>query len=390
MEFCRFDSVARPIVKDVLSRLNTGQWSFLRIRNELRSSSELTISATSLDELSRFDFRDEPERCIYKLKNILSDTLYMEKCSSVFAHISQVAEYLKRFGIRRKIYLSPLSTYNEKFCRGGVLFQCLYDQKRRDVFAAGGRYDSLIADHKPRMRGATGTGMMHHLNHQHYGWNSHTHTHSSRLVEAHAVGFSLSWEKLLTSMSRHHRNLVTTLTSGRKNLSHHDLAVYGDDNLSVWATRRCDVLVASFDPALLRTEGVDLVQKLWRADVKAELACDAPGTEALMQVYRGDGFGWVVILKPSVGTSGSVAAIGTTVSGVGGVEDKDRLVKVKNLFRREDEDIKLSELVVWLKVEITERERRVAGAVGLGGDSGDGGDVGKGKKHRRRAWVGKE
>ena len=142
MEFCRIDSAARPIVKDVLSRLNTGQWTFLRIRNELRSLSELTISATSLDELSQFNFRDEPEKCINKLKNILSDTPYMEKCSSVFTHISQVAEYLKRFGIQRKIYLSPLSTYNEKFYRGGVLFQCLYDQKRRDVFAAGGRYDS--------------------------------------------------------------------------------------------------------------------------------------------------------------------------------------------------------------------------------------------------------
>lgn len=384
MEFCRIDSTARPLVKDVLSRLNTGQWTFLRIRNELRSSSELTISATSLDELSQFNFRDEPEKCVNKLRNILSDTPYMEKSSSVFAHISQVAEYLKRFGIQRKIYLSPLSTYNEKFCRGGMLFQCLYDQKRRDVFAAGGRYDSLITDHRPRMRGAAGAGMVHHHNHQLYGCHNHTHTHSSRQVEAHAVGFSLSWEKLLTSMSRHHRNLATVLTSGKKNLSHHDLAGYGDENLSLWATRRCDVLVASFDPALLRTEGVDLVQKLWRADVKAELACDAPGTEVLMQVYRGDGFGWVVILKPSVGTTGTVTATGTTVSGVGGVEDKDRSVKVKNLFRREDEDIKLSELVIWLKVEITERERRVAAAVGLGGDAGDGGEVGKGKKHRRR------
>lgn len=384
MEFCRIDSAARPIVKDVLSRLNTGQWTFLRIRNELRSLSELTISATSLDELSQFNFRDEPEKCINKLKNILSDTPYMEKCSSVFTHISQVAEYLKRFGIQRKIYLSPLSTYNEKFYRGGVLFQCLYDQKRRDVFAAGGRYDSLIADHKPRMRGAAGTGMVHHLNHQHHGWHSHTHTHSSRVVEAHAVGFSLSWEKLLKSMSLHHRNLVTTLASGKKNLSHHDLAIYGDDNMSAWATRRCDVLVASFDPALLRTEGVDLVQKLWRAGVKAELACDAPGTEALMRVYRGDGFGWVVILKPPVGVAGAAGVTGATISGMGGVEDKDRSVKVKNLFRREDEDIKLSELVVWLKVEITERERRVTAAVGLGGDSVDGGEVGKGKKHRRR------
>jgi len=371
MEFCRIDAPARPIVKDVLSRLNTAQWSFSRIRNELRGSANLSISATSIDELARFDFRDEPEKCFHKLRNLFTDTPCLEKSVSVFAHISEVVMYIKRFGVTRKIYLSPLGTYNEKFCRGGILFQCLYDQKRRDVIAAGGRYDSLIADHKPRMRGSVGAGGVHHHNHHHHHpWHGHGHAHNQGApVETHATGFSLSWEKLLTAMSRHHRTLNTTptTTASRKNLSHHDLVAYGDDDLSTWATRRCDVLVASFDAVLLRTEGVDLLQRLWRADIKAELSCDAPGTEALMQMYRGDGFGWMVILKSSA------------------IDEKERVVKVRNLFRREDEEIKLVELVVWLKAEIAERERRVAAVVGVGGDGADGaGEVPKGKKHKRR------
>ena len=51
------------------------------------------------------------------------------------------------------------------------LFSCLYDKKVKDVFAAGGRYDSLIKEHRPKI--------------------------GSRFEERHAVGFSLNWEKQL-------------------------------------------------------------------------------------------------------------------------------------------------------------------------------------------------
>lgn len=50
------------------------------------------------------------------------------------------------------------------------MFSCLYDKKVKDVFAAGGRYDSLIREHQHR------TG--------------------SHAGERHAVGFNLAWEKL--------------------------------------------------------------------------------------------------------------------------------------------------------------------------------------------------
>lgn len=56
MEFCRISVSQRPAVKDVISKLNIGQWTWQKIRNELRSPS-LGISATSVDDLARFDFR---------------------------------------------------------------------------------------------------------------------------------------------------------------------------------------------------------------------------------------------------------------------------------------------------------------------------------------------
>lgn len=79
-------------------------------------------------------------------------------------------DYTKRFGVHSKIYINPLSSLNEKFCKGGVIFSCLFDRKVRDVFAAGGRYDSLVKEHR--------------------------HKTGDQAEARHAVGFNLAWEKM--------------------------------------------------------------------------------------------------------------------------------------------------------------------------------------------------
>jgi translation initiation factor 2-alpha kinase 4 len=111
---------------------------------------------------------DTPAKAFQKLKTILEGTDIFEKASSAIAHLKDVIEYTKRFDVRRKIYINPLGSLKEKFCKGGIIFSCLYDRKVRDVFAAGGRYDSLIREHRHR----TGS------------------------EERHAVGFNLAWEKM--------------------------------------------------------------------------------------------------------------------------------------------------------------------------------------------------
>lgn len=55
-EFCRIESRMRPAVAEVLSKLNIQQWTWQKIRNELRSPL-IGVSATSLGDLQRFDFR---------------------------------------------------------------------------------------------------------------------------------------------------------------------------------------------------------------------------------------------------------------------------------------------------------------------------------------------
>jgi translation initiation factor 2-alpha kinase 4 len=114
------------------------------------------------------DLVDVPVKALQKLKTIFDGTDNFEKASSATAHLKDVIEYTKLFGIRNKIYVNPLGSLKEKFCKGGIIFSCLYDRKVRDVFAAGGRYDSLIRQYRHR----TGN------------------------ESCHAVGFNLAWEKI--------------------------------------------------------------------------------------------------------------------------------------------------------------------------------------------------
>ena len=112
---------------------------------------------------------DAPNKAFQKLKIIFEGTDTFEKSASAIAHLRDVIEYTKRFDVTTKIYINPLSSLKEKFCKGGIIFSCLYDRKVRDVFAAGGRYDSLIRENRHK-----------------------TGNHEDR----HAVGFNLAWEKM--------------------------------------------------------------------------------------------------------------------------------------------------------------------------------------------------
>ncbi|KAK4250333.1 kinase-like domain-containing protein [Corynascus novoguineensis] len=169
-EFCGVEAGARHAAAEVLSKLNIRNFTWQKVRSELRSPL-VGMSATSVDELQRFDFRDTPSKAISRLRDLFDGTEYSEKVSSTLAHLREVYEYTKKFGVSSKVYIAPLSSINEEFFRGGILFACLYDKKVKDVFAAGGRYDGLIKEHRPKI--------------------------GSRFEERHAVGFSLNWEKQL-------------------------------------------------------------------------------------------------------------------------------------------------------------------------------------------------
>lgn len=184
LRFCDIDTTKWSAVKETISKLHTGEWTWAKVRHELRGPS-IAVANTSLDELERFDFRDTLDRAVARIRFILKDTIDLE---STFAHLSAVTTYLDHLNVQRKVYLSPLSSHNEKFYHGNILFQCLYDQKKRSVLAAGGRYDNLVRDHQPI---------------------------ASQKTHVHAVGFQLAWTGVCAGMDAYLQKLAKSKSKVR-------------------------------------------------------------------------------------------------------------------------------------------------------------------------------
>lgn len=257
---------------------------------------------------------DVPTKALQKLKTIFEGTDSFERASSAIAHLKEVIEYAGLFGMRSKIYITPLGSLKEKFCKGGIIFSCLYDRKVRDVFAAGGRYDSLIRQYRHR----TGS------------------------EPRHAVGFNLAWEKIARLpktgpkgfLKKADEDLPGAWTA--KRVSNHSQRIGHLIEHELTIGTQCDVLVASHDPVTLRSTGIRVVQELWAHDISAELAQDSRSPEDLLSKYREDNHSWIVIIK------------------------QDSVLKVKSMDRKDvpDADIPATQLLSWLRNEIREKTQR--------------------------------
>ncbi len=288
LHFCDIDTVMWSAVKQTISKLHTGEWTWGKVRHELRGP-PIAVPATALDELERFDFRDSLDKAIQRLRTILKDTTNLEP---IFAHMHAVTKYLARLNVRRKFYISPLSSYNEMFYRGNLLFQCLYDQKRRSVFAAGGRYDQLVRDHQPI---------------------------TSRKVHVHAVGFQLAWTGLCADMMAYlHKSSKTK--ARRKSLASLN---------AMWRKQNRDVLIESFDQDLLASAGVDILQQLWASDISAQLA-ENNAEDAADNMYTKvqeplEDYTWIILIK------------------------SEEFLRVRNTLREDETEVRITELDAYMR-----------------------------------------
>lgn len=81
------------------------------------------------------------------------------------------------------------------------------------------------------------------------------------------------------------------------------------------------------------------MRQLWASEISAELAVDTHSIDELMTHYKDDKHSWIVILKQDIGVHG------------------ERMLKVKSVVRKEEADIRSSELSSWLRSEITKRNQ---------------------------------
>ena len=279
--------------KESLSKLNTGDWTWSKVRHELRSP-PLALPSVSLDELERFDFREPVHKAIPKLRLMIQEPAELE---TSFSHISDLSLFLSRLNVQRKIFLSPLTSYNEKFYKGNMYYQCLYDRKRRSVFAAGGRYDKLIRSHQAA---------------------------PSRETVIHGVGFQMTWSGLCNGMLSYLNAQSKSKAKRRPQLDH-----------SAWTPKKPDVLVDCFDTNLLDNVGLRIVSELWANGISAELATSesSPSTAFTKALSAREEYSWTIMIK------------------------SQDAVKVRNTIRQDESEVRVAELGQFMRHELRERSR---------------------------------
>jgi eukaryotic translation initiation factor 2-alpha kinase 4 len=102
-----------------------------------------------------------------------------QKAAPFITGLKDVCDFCERLGVTTKINVCPMYTWNEVTFANGTMFCCAFDRKKgRDVFGAGGRFDSLIKTHRPRLG------------------------EQDRLGERCGVGFSMNLQKLVHTTSK--------------------------------------------------------------------------------------------------------------------------------------------------------------------------------------------
>lgn len=253
-DFCGIEPKARRAAAWQISKLYTKETNWKTLRIELRNP-KCGVSATSLDELQRFDFRLSPNKAFVQLKTVFGDTDYYRKAGSTIAHLKEVHEFTKLFGVKVRFFISPLHCYNESFFKGGVMFSCVYEGNLKEVFAGGGRYDSLIREHS-----------------------------SGSIGPRHAVGVTFNWARFAKPPARSSKK-----ASSKKATQ--------DRSQTMFNQKFYDVLVASFDPAIRRSSAIKVLTELLDHGITAQLADDARSPDELLADKTETQPAWMVIVK---------------------------------------------------------------------------------------------
>lgn len=116
--------------------------------------------------------------------------------------------------------------------------------------------------------------------------------------------------------------------------------------------------MASFDPTILRSVGVELLRTLWAHDISAELAGDARSTEELVLKNREEGHSWIIIVKQE----GVVKIKTMPTAGAGSGTSGASAAAIHRNYAAPDVELPFSQVVSWLRSEMRERDSTRTGA----------------------------
>lgn len=312
-DFCGIDKAQRPIVSNTLSQVGFTK-TMDNALTELKS--QLNITTTVLHDLRQFDFTLDHEATKNRLRKLMKDSVHLSKIDSYILYLSKVLSYLQSLGVSTALYISPLSNYNAAFYSHGIMFQAVNEEKKRKtIIAAGGRYDSLIS-YMSRPSG-----------------NSAFHLQ-------HAVGFNLALEKLFSSMQA----FLRYDGSGKNAMKNRRNFLKDCETKVEWKPKRCDVLVSSLSTSLWRTNGIELLRKLWKNGISADIFRNTHGVEDILTAAQNDGAKWVVLIKQQQQHATHIMN-----------KKKYKPLKLKNVETSVDVDVDTEELLSIIQAHNTEK-----------------------------------
>ncbi|PWY99241.1 Serine/threonine-protein kinase [Testicularia cyperi] len=283
------------------------------IQNARTQLLQLGLPRSTIEELEAFNLSDEIKAVHHRLERLFPLD-QRARLSRAVAQIADVIETARYFGVQRPFVFTPLLAQSSTLYKGGVMFTVVRGGKRRDVIAAGGRYDALL---------------------KHFA--SPTSTASSSL---HGVGVQLAVGKLTLGLSKHQEVQIPKLLSRAED----------ERSFGLFTPRRCDVYVAS-TPGLLKTR-MEICRELWAHNIAADLqyehaTYDTP--EAAAATCRAEGILLLVFAKA-----------------------RSPILKVKVVLQRAEYEVARHELVGFVQDRIAKQRSvdiQVAGAVGSAASS---------------------
>ena len=263
LEYCGIESAQTMMVARILSEVG-----YTKTMKEAKTilKQELNISSTVLNELVQFDFAMSIENCASKLRKLMLDSPLLVRVETALNYLQKVIDYLKGFGVKSTISISPFTGYNAPFYKGGIMFVLRHEEKSKSVIGAGGRYGGLIQDLA-------------------------RNKNSKSLPNA--VGLRIAWDFLFNSMKKYQE----MFKQGERGLK---LAKSFQKNKQIeidWRTPKCDVLISIFTTSLLQDTAPFVLNELWKNGISADVIKNKLTMDDILYEARENNVNLILFIK---------------------------------------------------------------------------------------------
>lgn len=307
-----------------------------RVRARLK---QLGLTTSVIEELERLNVSTSIEEAEKVLVEHMPKSIRRDLVGPL-QELHQIRQLSQAFGVTLPLMVTPLLARNVAYYKAGSIFQLTRPVNRRlEVLAAGGRYDSLLSRFAPNERFL-------HLDPLSATMRSDTG------APEHGVGIEISVGKIALELQNWQEVHVSRWASR---------ALEEERSFGAWTARRCDVYVISPPGAVLARIG--LVRDLWAAGIAADLKYDAMASGGKATALDDDEWDWDTYdVDPTTGHYSPERILRTCkAEGIGflvHVRSRGDVVKVRNVLHKTEIEVERDEVVSHL-LQLLNRQRTV-------------------------------